>query len=457
MMKKTNTFHNLIFLISQPRAGSTMLQRILGSHPDIHTTSEPWVMLHPLYSTKKTGIETEYSSDLALNALSDFLSQIENGTAVYREKLRQMYGSLYESLLKPTGKKYYLDKTPRYYFVINKLCEIFPSAKFIILFRNPLAVLTSIIESWTKMDWRKLSEYKYDLLSAPDYLLDGLKRLGANAFRLQYENVLTEPENEIKKVCDFIGIKFDKTIIEYGNSGLPKWQYGDQKTVYEKTKPDDLHSNKWIQSLSNPQAWRTAREYLDYIGEDRINKMGYSFKKLDVVLDKNKPKVDIDKDTVGLSLLLDNTSDLPLERKLLREQIKKTNEQIRLKDEQNKNIILQLQQKEQQIQKKEQVIQSKENQLQQKDKLIESKDAQLQQRDEQLRQKNEQIRQKDQQMENNDQIIQSKENQLQQINQQIQEVRNSYSFRIGKIIILPFSISKNIIYKLKSYSRYKNS
>lgn len=38
---------NLIFLISQPRAGSTMLQKVLGSHPEIHTVSEPWVALPP--------------------------------------------------------------------------------------------------------------------------------------------------------------------------------------------------------------------------------------------------------------------------------------------------------------------------------------------------------------------------------------------------------------------------
>jgi hypothetical protein len=399
-------------------------------------------MLHPLYAMKKTGIETEYSSDLALNALSDFLGQIENGPAVYREKLRQMYGSLYESLLKPTGKKYYLDKTPRYYFIINELYELFPGAKFIILFRNPLAVLTSIIESWTKMDWHRLSEYKDDLLSAPDYLLDGLKRLGEASCKLQYENILIEPEGQIKKACNFIGIKFDKTIIEYGNIGLPKWKYGDQKTVYEKTKPDDLYSDKWIQSLSNPQAWRAAREYLDYIGEDRINKMGYSFKNLDAVLAKNKPKVDIDKDTVGLSLLLDNTRDLPLEIKLLREQIKKINEQIRLKDEQNKNIIEQLQQKneqiiqrdaqlrqkDQQLQNKEQVIHSQDNQLQQKFKVIENKDVQLQQKEEQL---------------------QNKEAQIGQINRQLQETVNSYSFRVGKVIISPLSILKKIVLRLK--------
>ena len=33
-----------------------MLQRMVGSHPSIHTFSEPWLMLHPVYGVKEEGI-----------------------------------------------------------------------------------------------------------------------------------------------------------------------------------------------------------------------------------------------------------------------------------------------------------------------------------------------------------------------------------------------------------------
>jgi hypothetical protein len=49
IMDKRQEGENFIFLISQPRAGSTMSQRILGSHPNIYTVSEPWILLGPLY------------------------------------------------------------------------------------------------------------------------------------------------------------------------------------------------------------------------------------------------------------------------------------------------------------------------------------------------------------------------------------------------------------------------
>ena len=53
---------NLILMISPPRAGSTMLQRILGSHSDIHTVSEPWLVLHPLYALRPEGIRQNTKS-----------------------------------------------------------------------------------------------------------------------------------------------------------------------------------------------------------------------------------------------------------------------------------------------------------------------------------------------------------------------------------------------------------
>lgn len=483
-MKAMND-NNLIFLISQPRAGSTLIQRMLGSHPEIHTTSEPWVMLHPLYAMKKTGIETEYSSDLALEGLADFLSQIKDGDAVYREKISQMYKALYGQVLGPTGKKYYLDKTPRYYFIINELFEIYPGAKFIILFRNPLAVLLSIVESWTKTEWYKLSEYKHDLLHAPDCLLQGLKILGHAALSLQYENLLMTPESEVKKLCEFIGVKFDKKIIEYNPGSLPRWQHGDQKTVYEKTKPDNVYSDKWMQSLNNPQSWRVAREYLDYLGKDRIDEMGYSFGELDAVLTKNKPAVNIDKHSVSLFTLLDNTRDALWERKQLQEQLRHREEQIRLKNEQirqreeqvqqqlnNKDKIIQqqiqwreqqlknknavIEQKNQQLEELEQRLKNKDTEIRQKENVVETKNAELREKDKlieikdvQLRQKDMIIASKDELLKQKDQFMESTNVQLRHEKHRVQELLNSYSFRLARMIILPCSILRKLFLKPK--------
>jgi len=194
---------NLIFLISQPRAGSTLLQRILGGHQDIHTVAEPWLMLHPLYALKAKGIETEYDSNLARNGLDDFLLNVPEGLDLYYEAVREMATVLYDRKLALSGKSYFLDKTPRYYLIISELYRTFPKAKFIILLRNPMAVLSSTLDTWfgNKIDILKKSLNYKDLIEGPRYLIEGIEHLKEDAIVAHYEDLVVDPEQTVLRIC----------------------------------------------------------------------------------------------------------------------------------------------------------------------------------------------------------------------------------------------------------------
>jgi len=378
---KNNRTDNLIFLISQPRAGSTMMQRILGGHPDIYTTSEPWLMLHPFYALKDKGIETEYSSTIAAKGVSDFISYLPGGQVEYYDRLREMYSTMYQRVIEKSGKLYFLDKTPRYYFIIRELHELFPKAKIIILFRNPLAVLASIISTWTKRDWYQLSKFKYDLIDAPNSLLEAVELLKTSCKSLLYENFLADPENLLKDICNYLNVDYIPEIVSYGESQHEKWSMGDQGVIYEKKQPDTSHTDKWKDILNNPQAWRVINEYCEFIGKDRFEKMGYEYDILKKIIDENKPSVEIDKHSIGLWELLDNTRSALIDNKRLTQQ------------------------------------------LHQKNQLLNQKNEQLNQKNEQLNQKNEQLKNKD--------II------IQQDNILINQIYNSVSYKLGNFLIRP--------------------
>ena len=125
----------LIFMISQPASGSTMLQRILGNHSQIHTLNEPWLMLHPLYALRGRGHEAEYDARAGWLRLKEFLKHVPAGNEAYLEGVRRMCAYLYDCALAPTGKRFFLDKTPPYYFIIPELQETFPDARIIFLLR----------------------------------------------------------------------------------------------------------------------------------------------------------------------------------------------------------------------------------------------------------------------------------------------------------------------------------
>jgi len=281
---------NLIFLVSQPRAGSTMTQRVLGNHPDVHTVSEPWILLPSLYPLRFDNSEIDYNRKLFKIAWKSFFQQLPEQEDAYYDGLRVMYSYIYDRALETAGKKYFLDKTPRYYYIIPEICRAFPKAQFIILLRNPLAVICSIMTTWVKTEFSKLDRSKNDLTKAPGLLLEGIKQLGDRCLVLRYEKIIVNPEREFKKICMTMGLEFVPAMIEYGAQNSAKWRFGDQKLVYNKTRPDPENLDKWISSLQNPHIWQAANDYLQFLGHELVYRMGYSYRELRKILDDHQPK-----------------------------------------------------------------------------------------------------------------------------------------------------------------------
>lgn len=280
---------NLIFLISQPRAGSTLLQRMLSLHSDIHTVSEPWLMLHPSYGLRDRGHQAEYDEQLAKVAVESFLEEVEEGEETFFEGMALMYSYLYENALSKSHKRYFLDKTPRYYLILRELHQTFPEAKFIILFRNPISVLSSILETWVKKDFNLLYRFKDDLIKAPDLLLNGRSLLGQQCTVVHYERLVLNAKEELQRVCEMIGIEFEEQMLGIHNKNTKKWKFGDQSQVYEKREPDIMNIDKWVQRISDPGFWQLMHDYIHMLGEQTVTDMGYSYDDFLGIIEKNQP------------------------------------------------------------------------------------------------------------------------------------------------------------------------
>ena len=136
-----------LFLMSLPRTGSTLVQRVLAAHPGVATASEPWLLLPLLYARREDGIRAEYCHMVAANAIADFAQAREGGTAAFDQRLREFVQGVYQDA-SSNGAVYFLDKTPHYHFVAEELFALFPDARFLFLWRNPLAVLASLLTTF---------------------------------------------------------------------------------------------------------------------------------------------------------------------------------------------------------------------------------------------------------------------------------------------------------------------
>jgi hypothetical protein len=280
---------NLIFLISQQRAGSTLLQRMLGGHPSIHTTAETWLMLPLVYATRESGYQAEYNAVIGQKGLQDFLNTLDAGTSHYNVALRQMALSLYGTAVSQANKQFFLDKTPRYYYIIPDLLTIFPQAHFIFLIRNPLAVLASILNTWVKEHWVLLARYRDDLLAAPEKLLAGIAQAGDRGFVVHYEALVQQPEKELQRLCTFLSLPYHKQMTQYGAQEKPAGDLGDATQIEKRQGPTKTSLYRWHKLAEGAQTHHFALAYLRELGPVVVGNLGYDFAELEAKLTAVSP------------------------------------------------------------------------------------------------------------------------------------------------------------------------
>lgn len=286
---------NLIFLISQPRAGSTLLQQILSNNPEIHTVPETWIALPALYALYSREIDrsynTEYNRYWVRTAIKGFFQHLPNGEEDYLEGVRKMYAHFYNRAIEDTSKKFFLDKGPRYYHILPELYKVFPEATYIVLKRNPLAVLRSLVNITRQPVKCGIHEFKHDLLSAPRLLRKGVILLGERCCVVKYEDLLKDPDEEVTKICKKIGVEFSREMLNYSvkkeyEDGLG---YCNQEEIFGSGRLDATNIDRWASFLEDPEIWRLTNDYLHYLGRSIINSMGYSYDELQDLLDRNHP------------------------------------------------------------------------------------------------------------------------------------------------------------------------
>ena len=270
---------NLIFLISQPRSGSTLLQRILAGSPDIHTCSEPWIMLPMLAPFSDDPGPRVYDLDLTKTAIHEFC-----GEDAYCQAMATAAAKLYSSRLNGSGKTRFLDKTPRYYEIANRLRTTFPHAKFITLYRNPLSVLASILSTWVWEDLERLPGFNRDLMHAPKVLTQPYN----SGAVVHYERLIAHPDSVVRYLCFYLGVEYDPQMLQYGSRAKPAGTFGDHK-VNDFTAPVATPLETWKRVLAEPDRWVLARAYLLSLGERTLELLGYPQARLLRDLDAIRP------------------------------------------------------------------------------------------------------------------------------------------------------------------------
>ncbi len=267
---------NLIFIVSQPRSGSTLLQGVLSNNDYVNTVSEPWLLLPFLNIFDSSLIEAKYSHHLAITGVFDFANKA-GGKDVLIEKLRDFLLGVYGPL-SIGNVKYILDKTPRYYEILPHIQKVFPEAKIILLKRNPFAVLNSIIDTWGDTNTiADLYTFKRDILYAPFLIQTFLEENRSNDEHVRevfYENLVQKQEKEIEELYKWLGIPYDSSVLDYSKNDRYKGLMGDQKGIKERRKPTDESVDTWQRKFTDTYWGDFFKGYSAFLGKDFISSYG---------------------------------------------------------------------------------------------------------------------------------------------------------------------------------------
>ncbi len=276
-----------LFLLSLPRSGSTLVQRVLAVHDEVATAPETWLMLPQIYAMRERGMFAEYGHTPASRAIREFADRLPGGRADYDEELRRFVLALYARATAGAGR-YFLDKTPRYHFVADDLFRIFPDAKVVFLWRNPLAVVASITETWGRGRWN-VGRWRNDLFDGVANLVAAYEANADRAHAVRYEDLVGEDPAAWRELFEYLELSFDPSMLKEFRSVDLRARMGDPTgTVrYDTITAESIE--RWRTTLRTPVRKRWCRSYLGWIGEARLSAMGYEAAELIEALDAVPP------------------------------------------------------------------------------------------------------------------------------------------------------------------------
>jgi len=213
-----------------------------------------------------------------VKSVTGFVDSFPNGKDDYLESAADFLNNLYTLASEP-GAHYFVHKTPRDQLVVDKMLRAYPNGKFIVLWRNPLAISASMIQTWGKGKWN-LYMFLVDLYSGITSLVEAFEKNRDRTIAVRYEDLVSSPDQELVRIMSYLELDndmdlqdsfLDKNRVDAPGRGDPTGQ-----SKYNRISQDSMDS--WKSVMSNPfrKAW--CKSYLEWIGPQRLKHEGVRFK-----------------------------------------------------------------------------------------------------------------------------------------------------------------------------------
>lgn len=301
MLQITDMSDKLIFIVSSPRSGSTLLERMISSHSKVAGGPEPHLLTPLAHLGYYDNIEkAPYDHLRAVAAQREFVASLPGGEEDYLLALRAYCYHLYARQLEAagTGRERVLDKTPAYALVLPFIEKVFPRAKYIVLTRHPAAIFSSYAQSFFENDWTAAHDFNPIVERYVPAMARFLRSTKTPMIHVRYEDLVQDPDVWMQKVCDCLELPFEPGIVEYGaqKEGAPKEPQrkglGDPIGVSRHTRPVTSSLHKWVKEVhSDPKKEKLLKQMIGFNDPADYRTLGYDPDTLFEPLERHRDKL----------------------------------------------------------------------------------------------------------------------------------------------------------------------
>ena len=266
----------LIFVISPPRAGSTLLQRMLGAHSAIFTHPEPHLVTPLAFLGYHDSVDAApYDHVNAAEAIRSFVDGLPGGEGDYLDALRAYADTMYGRMLATqSDKSRFLDKTPAYALVWPFLTRLYPTAKYVVLTRHPLAVFSSYAQSFFNGDWDAARRFNPVVERYVPAMAELIRERPVPLIQVAYERLVQAPELELERIFAFLGLENEPDAVNYQRTEM-KAGMGDPINVQKHSRPTTASVHKWAREVAaDPKKRDMAQDMIARVSDEDLQDWG---------------------------------------------------------------------------------------------------------------------------------------------------------------------------------------
>lgn len=192
-----------VFMVGAPRSGTTWLQAVLGTHPEIYTGTETWFFAAFASAEKVFAVPRDRRI-----GLPEYWRPRE---------FYDVVGALFRRTISalpppPRVPRYFLEKTNLHCHHAGFILKVFPAARFLHVLRDGRAVVASLRRA--AGTWWRFGPFLTVDMAARDWeravrASQGIRQMvGTRQFlEVRYESLRTHPEMELESILDWLGVE----------------------------------------------------------------------------------------------------------------------------------------------------------------------------------------------------------------------------------------------------------